>query len=153
MFRSSSPTGARASASSPLPYEVTALIERLKLQAHPEGGWFKETYRAAARTQTAKGERHLATLIYYLLPRGVVSRVHRVAWDEIWIFQGGGVLDLQTHTDSGISVEKLGITANSSPQIVIPAGAWFNACVAEGEFVLAACLVTPGFEFADLEMR
>ncbi len=133
--------------------EKERLIQRLGLLEHPEGGWYRETLRTAFTTQTTRGERSLATLIYYLLPRGVTSRVHRVAWDETWIFQAGGELNLQTHDNGIVKIEKLGMGETCLPQIIIPAHTWFNAEVAEGDYVLAACLVSPGFEFTDLDMR
>jgi uncharacterized protein len=136
-----------------LPSEKDRIIARLGLLEHPEGGWYRETLRTALTTQTTRGERALVTLIYYLLPRGITSRVHRVAWDETWIFQAGGELNLQTHKIGAVEIQRLGIAENCLPQITIPAGTWFNADVASGDYVLAACLVSPGFEFADLEMR
>lgn len=135
-----------------MPSEISELVTRLGLTEHPEGGWYKETVRVPQKVSTVRGERNLATLIYYLLPRGVVSRKHRVAWDETWIFQGGGILNLYSYEAQGVKTERLGLTAESAPQITIPAGVWFNAEVAEGDYVLAACLVAPGFDFADLEM-
>ena len=133
--------------------ERQRLIERLGLIEHPEGGWYRETYRAPERTQTQRGERNLATLIYYLLPAGIRSRVHKVAWAETWIFQAGGELSLMSYTDEIVATQKLGLGENAAPQITIPAHTWFNAEVASGDYVLAACLVAPGFEFADLEMK
>lgn len=133
--------------------ETRELIRRLCLVEHPEGGWYKETYRSPFEAQTERGRRRCATLIYYLLPAGIRSRVHRVAWDETWIFQAGGTLNLNSYPGDQVIVEKLGLVADSLPQIVIPAGTWFNAEVASGEYVLAACMVAPGFEFEDLDMR
>jgi predicted cupin superfamily sugar epimerase len=135
-----------------LPSEVSGLVARLGLREHPEGGWYKETLRVPRMLATDRGARNLATLIYYLLPRGVVSRKHRVAWDETWIFQSGGILNLHSYDGDVVKTEQLGMTAESLPQITIPAGVWFNAEVADGDYVLAACLVSPGFDFADLEM-
>lgn len=135
-----------------MPSEVSGLVARLGLTEHPEGGWYKETLRVPQILATDRGERNLATLIYYLLPRGVVSRKHRVAWDETWIFQSGGILNLHSYDGEVVKTEQLGMTTQSLPQITIPAGVWFNAEVADGDYVLAACLVSPGFDFADLEM-
>jgi predicted cupin superfamily sugar epimerase len=132
--------------------EVTHLIAALGLVHHPEGGWYKETYRAGMKVATPKGERDLATLIYYLLPSGVESRIHRVSWDEIWLWQGGGVLDVRSHDRNEYRSHLLGHTVGATPQVLMPAGTWFNAVVAEGDYVLAACMVAPGFDFADLEM-
>jgi len=131
---------------------MNELIAKLQLIEHPEGGWYRETYRSPVEFKTDRGTRNLATLIYYLLPAGIASRVHRVAWDEIWIFQDGGSLELMTHHDGKVMGSFLGLGKGELPQMRIPAGTWFNARVTEGEYVLAACLVSPGFDFADLEM-
>ncbi|HNE21484.1 MAG TPA: cupin domain-containing protein, partial [Turneriella sp.] len=60
--------------------EVQRLVTELSLVEHPEGGWYRETYRSPSNTVTPLGERNLATLIYYLLPAGVESRIHKVSW-------------------------------------------------------------------------
>ncbi len=151
--------------------EVARLIATLKLVEHPEGGWYRETYRSPLKMQTPLGERNLATLIYYLLPAGVESRIHKVSWDEIWLWQGGGVLDVRSygprmalgprshgglgadHVDDKYQSHLLGHRADALPQQLMPAGTWFNAVVNEGDYVLAACVVAPGFEFADLAFR
>ena len=142
----------------PLSAEVQKLVRELDLVEHPEGGWYRETYRSPLKLQTLKGERNLATLIYYLLPAGVESRIHKVSWDEIWLWQGGGVLDVRSY-GSGVSQARnefqshmLGHRPGALPQHLMPAGTWFNAVVAEGDYVLAACMVAPGFDFSDLEM-
>ncbi|MBN8219856.1 MAG: cupin domain-containing protein [Spirochaetes bacterium] len=137
----------------PLQSETRELIQRLGLKEHPEGGWYKETYRSPFEAPTTRGKRRCATLIYYLLPAGIRSRVHRVAWDETWIFQAGGILHLNSYVGESVLVEKLGLATDTQPQIVIPAGTWFNADVIAGDYVLAACMVAPGFEFEDLEMQ
>ena len=157
--------------------EVQRLVTELSLVEHPEGGWYRETYRSPSNTVTPLGERNLATLIYYLLPAGVESRIHKVSWDEIWLWQGGGILDVRNYgprmapgqrghggpgADDGPGVDLnqsqyqshlLGHGANALPQHLMPAGTWFNAVVSEGDYVLAACMVAPGFDFSDLTFR
>ena len=143
--------------------EIRKLIAELKLVEHPEGGWYRETYRSPVQLDTSLGKRNLATLIYYLLPVGVESRIHKVSWDEIWLWQGGGpgraVLDVRTYgVDTIHGAEKyeshlLGHGAGAMPQHLMPAGTWFNAVVTEGDYVLAACMVAPGFDFIDLTFR
>jgi uncharacterized protein len=143
--------------------EVKRLIDALQLSEHPEGGWYRETYRSPEKTETTKGTRNLATLIHYLLPRGVSSRIHRVSWDEVWLWQGGGVLDVRSHEGDEYTSHLLGLPGGAlkepaaalqvNVQLLMPAHTWFNATVIEGDYVLAACMVAPGFEFADLEMR
>lgn len=153
----------RASLSSPsdmaFSAEVQRLVTELSLVEHPEGGWYRETYRSPVKLETEKGSRNLATLIYYLLPAGVESRIHKVSWDEIWLWQGGGVLDVRSYA-LGVDLDQnqyqshlLGHGENALPQHLMPAGTWFNAVVAEGDYVLAACMVAPGFEFSDLTFR
>lgn len=138
--------------------EVQRLVAELHLKEHPEGGWYRETYRSPMQLQTPKGERSLATLIYYLLPAGVESRIHCVSWDEIWLWQGGGVLDVRRYRadteyrKGEYSSHLLGYGAGAQPQQLMPAGSWFNAVVVEGDYALAACMVAPGFDFADLTM-
>ena len=133
--------------------EVQKLVTELKLIEHPEGGWYRETYRSPVKLETEKGSRNLATLIYYLLPAGVESRIHKVSWDEIWLWQGGGVLDVRSYNGEKYQSHLLGHGAGALPQHLMPAGTWFNAVVAEGEYVLAACMVAPGFDFSDLSFR
>ncbi len=130
--------------------EVQRLVTELSLVEHPEGGWYRETYRSPSNTVTPLGERNLATLIYYLLPAGVESRIHKVSWDEIWLWQGGGVLDVRSYSGDKYQSNLLGHSADALPQQLMPAGTWFNAVVTEGDYVLAACMVAPGFDFADL---
>lgn len=133
--------------------EVERLIATLKLTEHPEGGWYRETYRSPIKLETEKGSRNLATLIYYLLPAGIESRIHKVSWDEIWLWQGGGILDVRSHEQNKYQSHLLGHRADCLPQQLMPAGTWFNAVVTEGDYVLAACMVAPGFDFADLTFR
>lgn len=120
---------------------------------HPEGGWYRETYRSPVKLETEKGSRNLTTLIYYLLPAGVESRIHKVSWDEIWLWQGGGILDVRSHNGDKYQSHLLGHGANALPQHLMSAGTWFNAVVSEGDYVLAACMVAPGFDFSDLTFR
>lgn len=133
--------------------EVQRLITDLQLAEHPEGGWYRETYRSPVKLETDKGSRNLATLIYYLLPAGVESRIHKVSWDEIWLWQGGGILDVRSYEQDKYQSHLLGHGASCLPQQLMPAGTWFNAVVTEGDYVLAACMVAPGFDFADLAFR
>ncbi|HNM99542.1 MAG TPA: cupin domain-containing protein, partial [Turneriella sp.] len=71
-------------------------------------------------------------------------------WDEIWLWQGGGVLDVRSYSGDKYQSHLLGHSADALPQQLMPAGTWFNAVVTEGDYVLAACMVAPGFDFADL---
>lgn len=134
-------------------------IEALGLARHPEGGWFRETYRATegiAREHLPArfdGPRSFSTSIYYLLGRGEVSALHRIRQDEMWHFHDGAPLALHLIDPEGTHrVERLGREPGTlHPQAVAPAG-WLFAAESEGEYSLVGCTVAPGFDFADLEM-
>ena len=97
---------------------------RWRLEPHPEGGFFRETYRSALRTVPPgwPGERALATAILYLLPAGLRSAWHRVRGDELWLWQGGAAMELRI----GEQARLVGPdpAAGQEPQVLVPAGAW-----------------------------
>ncbi len=135
-------------------------IQKLKLQPHPEGGWFKETYRSPERVAAEAlpgrftGKRNFSTAIYYLLEKGDFSAFHRIKSDEIWHFYAGDSLEIIEINSEGEKVNHyLGLDAenDSVPQVVIPAGSWFAARPL-GSYTLAGCTVSPGFDFNDFEM-
>ncbi|MCU0961279.1 MAG: cupin domain-containing protein, partial [Pirellulaceae bacterium] len=142
--------------------EVARRIAELRLQPHPEGGYYCETYRSAERVPAAAlpprygGDRCLGTAILYLLPAGEVSRLHRVRSDELWHFHEGAALWLhRLDADQGLVSVKLGLHADRGerPQLCVPAGTWFAAeAAADGAYGLVGCTVAPGFEFADFEL-
>lgn len=123
------------------------LVARLGLAPHPEGGWYRETWRA----DTAPGERASATAIYFLLQAGQRSHWHRVDATEIWLWHAGHPLHLSTApTDGGpIGELRLGpdILANEAPQCIIPENHWQAAEASDG-WALVSCIVSPGFEFS-----
>ena len=127
------------------------LIERLELQPHPEGGYFRETFR----DQRQDGGRAHSTAIYYLLKAGEVSRWHRVDAAEVWHWYAGAPLMLGLrHGDGTVSELTLGnhIAGGERPQIIVPAHTWQMAR-SLGGFTLVGCTVAPGFEFAGFEME
>ena len=135
---------------------VDGLIRTLDLQPHPEGGYFRETYRTATRMP---GERAASTLIYFLLPQGHVSRLHRVDADESWHLYLGGPLEIfeldERDPAAALSVTALGtrLDRGERPQHVVPAGRWFGAAPAAGApYALVGCGVAPGFEFSKFEL-
>lgn len=126
------------------------LAERFDLQPHPEGGWFRETYRSAVSFQPDgyPDRRASATAILFLLEPGESSAWHTVRSDEIWFWHSGGPLALSIGKDSPPVV-----LSADNPQILVPAGEWQAAEPAGGEAVLVSCVVSPGFDFADFHME
>ncbi|BFM40669.1 cupin domain-containing protein [Synechocystis sp. LKSZ1] len=145
----------------PLP-ALQTLIDHLQLSPHPEGGYFRETYRAPESIPQSvlpprfQGERQFSTAIYFLLPEGGISCLHRIAADEVWHFYLGGPLTIvQMHPDQGLKTTQLGpdLLAGEILQWVVPAGWWFGAyCPLGSGYSLVGCTVAPGFDFADFEM-
>lgn len=127
--------------------DARALIDRLGLALHPEGGWYRETWRGAPG---ANG-RSAGTAIHFLLEAGQRSHWHRVDAEEIWLWHAGSALDLAiaATADSAPAVHRLGadIIAGETPQIRIPAHQWQAAHAAQG-WALVSCIVVPGFDFA-----
>jgi hypothetical protein len=135
--------------------EAQALVARLALAPHPEGGFYRETWRSPARVITPRGERAALTVIHYLLPDGSFSAFHRVHSDEVWHHAGGGPLEIHVIDAAGAhEVHRVGRagTGVAVPHVVVPAGSWQAARPVGGHHVLASCSVSPGFDFADFEM-
>lgn len=132
---------------------VSDLITLLDLKPHPEGGYYRETYRS----ERVAGEplRALSTAIYYLLVAGTFSELHRLTADEIFHFYLGDTVEmLQLFEDGQTEVVKLGqnLAAGEQLQVVLPAGVWFGSrLVAGGTYALMGTTVAPGFDFADFE--
>jgi hypothetical protein len=132
---------------------ASALVQRLGLAPHPEGGWYREIHRSAERITTPRGERSALTTIYYLLEQDQVSRWHVVASDEIWHFYAGGPLELLLYTPGTRAFERhvLGPpVASQQPVGIVPAGVW-QAARSTGAWSLVGCNVGPGFDFADFQ--
>ena len=140
----------------PLPAIVRERIERLGLVPHPEGGFFRELFRSAARVRPAdgRGERAALTAIHFLLPAGAHSRWHEVRSDEQWTFLEGEPLELFVLAPGARAVQRLRLgplAAECLPTFVVPAGAW-QAARATGGHALVTCTVGPGFDFADFRL-
>ncbi|MDO8527201.1 MAG: cupin domain-containing protein [Deltaproteobacteria bacterium] len=136
---------------------VENLVSLFDLQPHPEGGYYKETYRAEGTLNTPRGNRNHATAIYYLLTEGTQSRLHRLKQqDEIMHFYLGDPLTLvEILPDGKIENTILGqdVLSGQKLQHVIKAGHWFALYPNPGSrFGLIGCTVSPGFEFDDFEM-
>ncbi len=144
---------------------IRELIERLALIAHPEGGWFRETWRSEVVLKQAAlpggypDDRVVMTSILFLLPTGMRTRCHRVRSEELWLHHQGDDLQLlirATRNDPGDTPGeiRLGQGSEARLQAVVPPGRWQQAEALPGPFgyVLVGCVVAPGFEFADFEM-
>lgn len=125
-----------------------AIIRRLRLKPHPEGGHYRETFRDAR----ARG-RAYSTAIYFLLKAGEDSKWHRIDAAEIWHWYAGAPLALTIKANGRAVRHILGcdLAKKQAPQIVVPAHAWQSAR-SLGRFTLAGCTVAPGFEFAKFEL-
>ncbi len=127
------------------------LIERLALQPHPEGGWYREVHRAAERVETSRGARAALTAIYYLLEQEQTSRWHVVGSDEVWHFYAGAALELLAYAPRSRNLQRQVLGAPSAAQEpigIIAAGVW-QAARSLGAYSLVGCTVGPGFEFMD----
>ncbi len=125
--------------------EVAALLARLELQPHPEGGHYRETVRLPA----ADGGRSPMTAILFLLDVGERSHWHRVDAAELWLWHAGSPLTLRiAGPDGGVEEHRLG---PQTPQALVPAHAW-QAAEADTGWALVGCVVTPGFDFAGFEL-
>jgi uncharacterized protein len=131
--------------------ETTGVIDALGMGRHPEGGWFGETWRAAAPDD----QRPHGSAIVYLLAAGDRSHWHRLDADEVWVYSAGGPLELRVWADGdpAITVYRLGgdVTGGDRVQAVVGAGAW-QAARPLGAWTLVGCIVTPAFEFAGFEL-
>lgn len=133
-----------------------AIIKSFGLESHPEGGFFKETYRSPVQIETPNGQRSCSTGIYFLLTAGQKSHLHRIKSDEVWHFYAGGPMAIYQLSPDGKFVETIlgpDIEAGHKVQYVVPAGWWFGGMPCEGtEFSFVGCTVAPGFDFRDFEM-
>ena len=142
-----------------LPASAREVIEALSLEPHPEGGFYRETWRGgpagtAEPIQRGTAGRPAGTAIYFLLAAGEVSAWHRIDADEVWHFYVGDPLELRIASDdAGRESIVLGpeIASGERPQAVVPAGAWQSARTL-GAWTLAGCTVAPGFVFERFEL-
>jgi len=139
---------------------IKDLINHYQLLPHPEGGYFKETYRSAenisvsALPERFSGDRSYGTAIYFLLLKDLFSAFHRILSDECWHFYEGDSLNVHVIHSNG-NYERIQLGRNTSKgevyQAIVPAGAWF-ASESTGEYSFVGCTVSPGFDFADFEL-
>lgn len=129
---------------------VKALIETLRLVPHPEGGWYRESWRAPA----AEGERASASAILFLLEAHQRSHWHRIDAAELWLWHAGDPLLLELSADDRgpVGDVRLGpdVLAGDNPQYLVEPGEWQAAAPLPGGagYTLVSCVVTPAFEFA-----
>ncbi len=137
--------------------EAQRLIGALRLAPHPEGGWYRETYRSPDHVVTDRGARRRATTsIYFLLTSAGFSAFHRLASDETWHFYRGDPVTLEILSPSGALTRKT-IGIGDELQITVPAYSYFASHVdveadADSGYALVGCDVAPGFEFADFQL-
>lgn len=132
---------------------IDDLVKTLGLKPHPEGGFYKETYRADVGVPTERGERSAGTAIYYLLPKGTFAAFHRVLSDELWhVYDGALALHVIDESDHyARTVLGRNVLKGEQPQALVKAGA-LQAAEPLGDYALCGCTVTPGFDFADWQM-
>jgi predicted cupin superfamily sugar epimerase len=137
---------------------ASPLVDALGLEPHPEGGWFRQTWRSSEDLETSDGRvRSAATLIYFLLHAGESSGWHRVLSEEIWLVHvgvvtiefGGDGADPEPHTRVVLGAD---IGAGQAAQAVVPAGTWQRTIPCDSD-ALVSCVVSPGFDFADFELH
>lgn len=142
--------------------DIQTLIKTLKLKKHPEGGYFKETYRSEGQILESvlpgvfEGSRNYCTGIYFLLTSDTFSAFHKIHQDEMWHFYQGSPLTIHMiDADGNYTSRVLGmnVEAEELPQFTVPKETWFAAEVNKpGSFALAGCTVAPGFDFRDFEL-
>lgn len=135
------------------PVDAAEIIDLLGLVPHPEGGWYRETWRAAPAGGDPDG-RSAGTAIYFLLVAGELSHWHRVDAAETWHFYAGAPLELWISADGAareLHLVGIDLLAGERPQVVVPPGAWQSAS-SRGDYTLVGCTVVPGFTFDGFEL-
>ncbi|MCR1974688.1 cupin domain-containing protein [Clostridium sporogenes] len=141
--------------------DANYFIEKLDMTAHPEGGYYKESFISAENitdsdlTTTFEDKRILWTSIYFLLRNGEVSNFHRLKSDEMWYYHSGSPLTIYMITPKGeLITEQLGldIEKGEKPQVLVPRNYIFGSAMNNKGYALVGCMVSPGFEFRDFEL-
>ena len=132
------------------------IVQKLGLLAHPEGGFYKETYRSSSSLTTDQNTiRNISTAIYFLLENDNFSLFHRIQSDELWFFHQGEPLEIVFIKEGVLNTIILGNSFENGevPQAIIPANTWFASSVKQLKgHSLVSCTVAPGFDFADFEL-
>ena len=141
--------------------ELPEWVRLLALRPHPEGGWFRETWRSDLTLDDSQlpthydGPRSAGTAILFVLMPGQEAAWHRVRSDELWLHHRGSPLAVQFGPDRHSATERVlgpDIEAGQHPQVLIPAGQWQSARPSGAEPSLVSCIVVPGFDFADFTL-
>ncbi|WP_375500642.1 cupin domain-containing protein [uncultured Jatrophihabitans sp.] len=119
---------------------------------HPEGGWYRETWRHEQFVDTGQGRRRLATCVSFLLQPGEVSAWHRVRSPELWLWQGGGPVIVSTGGTGNAPGKAVAHELHVGGQHLVEPDEWQTARPAGDEATLMACVVSPGFDFADFSL-
>jgi uncharacterized protein len=146
--------------SNPLPAEIVKLIDKLQLQPHPEGGFYRETWRSdlclpqSILPAEYTGDRSAGTAILFLLPTGHFSQWHRVRSAELWFHQAGDPLELVIAETLAGATQIYHLGRDYAFQAIVPPNQWQRAKPIAGAagYALVACVVVPGFDFDDFEL-
>jgi predicted cupin superfamily sugar epimerase len=126
--------------------------QALGMQPHPEGGWYRETWRHPLSVSTPRGERPLVTCVSFLLLPGERSAWHRVTSQELWLWQGGGPVLLTVGGSEDSPVPGFSCELGAGGQYLVRPDEWQTAEPAADQATLVACVVSPGFDFADFSL-
>lgn len=132
---------------------ILKIVEQLKMQPHPEGGYFVETYRSAIHV--GDSGKSVATVIYFLLPSSETSSWHRIKSDEFWFYHSGSPIVVHAIENGTYKATIVGndFTSGHVPQHLVRGGAIFGASVLQPDsYSLVSCVVAPGFDFEDFEL-
>ncbi len=141
---------------------INEIIRKLDLKPHPEGGYFRETYRSSGEIDKSQlddsfsGPRNYSTCIYFMLTSDMFSAFHRIKQDEIWHFYEGSPIRLHCISEEGRHTQYIvgrDFKNGQTLQLVVPAGEWFAAnLINKNDYALVGCTVSPGFDFEDFEL-
>jgi len=142
--------------------KIEDIVYKLQMNPHPEGGFYKETYRSngliskSSLSKGFSGDRNYATAIYFLLTSENFSAFHRIKQDEIWHYYNGSSLYVHVIGLDGVYRKYavgMQLDQGELPQLVVPAGCWFASSVKDtNSYSLVGCTVSPGFDFNDFEL-
>jgi hypothetical protein len=142
---------------------IQNIIQKLQLEPHPEGGFYKQTYKSEgiinedSLSEEYQGKRNFSTCIYFLLTSDNFSAFHKIKQDEIWHFYDGSPIRLHIISQEGIHTShQIGrdLENGEVPQFIVPGGNWFaSEVVKKDSYSLVGCTVSPGFTFEDFELK